>query len=165
MGLTMDAVARTTLEDDLAFLLARIGTATRLRLAEAVASLELTLRQFFVLSAIADNEGLSQAQLGERLRIDASSIVQVLDDCQRDGLAERRPSANDRRRYAVHLTDLGRSHLARAREAITAVQDELFSSLDRSRRASLLELLLTLSSQGPLSAPVAGPGAFSRSRA
>jgi DNA-binding MarR family transcriptional regulator len=158
----MDAVARTVLEDDLGFLLARIGTATRLRLAEAVAPLELTLRQFFVLNAIADSEGLSQAQLGERLRIDASSIVQVLDDCQRNGLAERRPSANDRRRYAIHLTELGRTYLGRARESISGVQEELFASLGKSQRARLLELLLTLASTGPLSAPVAGPGTFSR---
>jgi DNA-binding MarR family transcriptional regulator len=158
----MEAVVRKTLEDELAFLLARIGTSTRLRLADAVAPLDLTLRQFFVLSAIADSEGLSQAQLGERLRIDASSIVQVLDDCQRDGLAERRPSANDRRRYAVYLTELGRSQLDRAREAITAIQDDLFSPLDPSERARLLELLLALASEGPLSAPVAGPAALAR---
>lgn len=157
----MEAVVRT-LEDELAFLLARIGTSTRLRLADAVAPLDLTLRQFFVLSAIADSEGLSQAQLGEGLRIDASSIVQVLDDCQRDGLAERRPSANDRRRYAVYLTELGRSKLDRARDAITAIQDDLFSPLHPSERARLLELLLALASGGPLAAPVAGPTALAR---
>jgi DNA-binding MarR family transcriptional regulator len=153
----MDAASRTNLDDDLGFLLSRLGTTTRLRLAESVAPLDLTLRQFVVLRSIDANEGLSQAQLGERLRIDASSIVQVLDDCQKDGLAERRPSPDDRRRYAVHLTKEGKQHLAMAQEAVKAVQDELFAALDDSQRARLLELLLTLAASGPLSSLAASP--------
>jgi len=153
----MDAALRTNLDDNLGFLLARLGTTTRLRLAESVAPLDLTLRQFVVLRSIDANEGLSQAQLGERLRIDASSIVQVLDDCQKDGLAERRPSPDDRRRYAVHLTKEGKQHLAMAQKAVKAVQDELFAALDDSQRALLLELLLTLAASGPLSSLAASP--------
>ncbi|MEX2553561.1 MAG: MarR family transcriptional regulator [Actinomycetota bacterium] len=153
----MDAASRTNLDDDLGFLLARLGTTTRLRLAETVAPLDLTLRQFVVMRSIDANEGLSQAQLGERLRIDASSIVQVLDDCQKAGLAERRPSPADRRRYAVHLTKEGKQHLAIAQKAVKAVQDELFAALDDSQRAQLLELLLTLAASGPLSSLAASP--------
>lgn len=153
----MDAASRTNLDDDLGFLLSRLGTTTRLRLAETVAPLDLTLRQFVVMRSIDANEGLSQAQLGERLRIDASSIVQVLDDCQKDGLAERRPSPDDRRRYAIHLTEEGKQHLAKAQKAVKAVQDELFAALDDSQRAKLLELLLTLAARGPLSSLAASP--------
>lgn len=156
----MDAVSRTNLDDDLGFLLSRLGTTTRLRLAETVAPLDLTLRQFVVLRSIDANEGLSQAQLGERLRIDASSIVQVLDDCQKAGLAERRPSPADRRRYAVHLTEEGRLHLAKAHKAVKAVQDEMFAALDDSQRAQLLELLLTLAASGPLSSLAASPNSL-----
>jgi DNA-binding MarR family transcriptional regulator len=157
----MDAISRTNLEDDLGFLLSRLGTTTRLRLADAVVPLGLTLRQFVVLRTIDANEGLSQAQLGERLRIDASSIVQVLDDCQKAGLAERRPSPEDRRRYAVHLTEAGRLALATAYKSVRAVQDELFAALDDSERAQLLDLLLTLAASGPLSSPAASPNTVS----
>lgn len=155
----MDARAETKRDDDLGFLLSRLGTTTRLRLAEAVAPLELTLRQFVVLKAINSAEGLSQAQLGQRLRIDASSIVQVLDDCQRDNLSERRQSPHDRRRYAVFLTEQGKRQLARATGNVKAVQDELFQALDDVQAAQLLELLSILAARGPLSGLAAGPRA------
>jgi DNA-binding MarR family transcriptional regulator len=161
----MDAASRTNLDDDLGFLMSRLGTTTRLRLAEAVAPLDLTLRQFVVLRTIDANEGLSQAQLGERLRIDASSIVQVLDDCQKAGLAERRPSPQDRRRYAIHLTEAGRLLLSNAYRAVRAEQDELFAALDATQRAQLLDLLLALAASGPLSSPAASPTTVSVSGA
>lgn len=155
----MDSWTDTDREDDLGFLLSRLGTSTRLRLAEAVAPLGLTLRQFVVLKAINSHEGLSQVQLGERLRIDASSIVQVLDDCQRDGLAERRQSPADRRRYAIFLTEAGKLKLISGTRVVKRVQDELFAALDDSQTAQLLELLLILAGTGPLSGPAASPGA------
>lgn len=153
----MNTVSRTLIEEDLGFLLSRLGTSSRLRLADAVAPFDLTLRQFVVLRTVGANEGLSQAKLGEHLRIDASSIVQVLDDCQHAGLAERRPSPHDRRRYALHLTDLGKSRLAQGAKAVAAVQDELFGALDSGQRSQLKELLLQLAGRGPLSSPAASP--------
>ncbi|HEX2054250.1 MAG TPA: MarR family transcriptional regulator, partial [Actinomycetota bacterium] len=105
------------LGNDLGLLLSRIGTVSRLRIAEALAPLGLTMRQFAVLRTLSSNEGLSQAAVSERLRIDASSLVQVLDDCQKKQWVERRPSPSDRRRYAVHLTAGGRRMLVRAQEA------------------------------------------------
>jgi DNA-binding MarR family transcriptional regulator len=153
----MDSSDGLGLEDDLAFLLARLGTATRLRLADAVAPLDLTLRQFLALRAIAATEGLSQAQLGERLRIDASSIVQVLDDCERAGFAERRPDPRDRRRYAVHLTEAGRTRLMEAGRAVEMVQIDLFASLEAGQQTELLNLLRNLASSGPLASPAARP--------
>src|SRR5688500_16347809 len=102
------AGAPFALADDLGLILSRLGTVTRLRLADALAPLGLTMRQFAVLRALEANQGLSQAALGERLQIDASSIVLVLDDCQKAGWTERRPDPSDRRRYALHLTPAGR---------------------------------------------------------
>lgn len=161
----MDGHPESKLEDNLGFLLSRLGTSTRLRLSEAVAPLDLTLRQFVTLRSIAAGEGLSQAQLGERLRIDASSIVQVLDDCERAGLAERRPDPKDRRRYAIHLTPLGNARLTEARRAVEEVQDGLFASLGRTERSQLLNLLLRLSSSGPLAAPATRPSVSGSGRA
>lgn len=155
----MGARSEIPRDNDLGFVLSRLGTTTRLRLAEAVAPLDLTLRQYVVLKAINSEEGLSQAQLGDRLRIDASSIVQVLDDCQRDGLSERRQSPDDRRRYAIYLTQQGKRQLVLAATNIKVVQDELFKALNDKQTAQLLQLLSILAASGPLSGTVAGPNA------
>lgn len=153
----MDLPNHTALAGDLGFLLSRLGTATRMQLTRAVSPMDLTLRQFLVLRTISAHQGLSQAELGERLRIDPSSMVQVLDGCQSDGLTERRPGSRDRRRHALHLTGKGRDHLAKAEEAVQATEDLLFGALNASQRTQLTRLLLALAGAGPLSAPAAGP--------
>lgn len=146
------------LADDLGLMLSRLGTVTRLRIAESLAPLNLTMRQFAVLRALASDEGLSQAALGERLQIDASSIVLVLDDCQKAGWAERRPNPTDRRRYAIHLTPAGRRVLMRAQGAATKAQAKLFAPLDDSQKGQLQGLLLLLAgSAQAVSSPPASP--------
>lgn len=146
------------LADDLGLMLSRLGTVTRLRIAESLAPLGLTMRQFAVLRALASDEGLSQAALGERLQIDASSIVLVLDDCQKAGWSERRPNPTDRRRYAIHLTPAGRRVLMRAREAASKAQAKLFAPLDDSQKGQLHDLLLVLAgSAQAVSSPAGAP--------
>lgn len=138
------------LADDLGLILSRLGTVTRLRLADALAPLGLTMRQFAVLRALEANQGLSQAALGERLQIDASSIVLVLDDCQKAGWAERRPDPSDRRRYALHLTPAGRRVMLKARNVASKAQEQLFAPLSPKQRAALSELLNLLANSGPM---------------
>ena len=143
------------LADDLGLILSRLGTVTRLRLAEALAPIGLTMRQFAVLRALEANQGLSQAALGERLQIDASSIVLVLDDCQKAGLTERRADPSDRRRYAIHLTPAGRRTLMRARDAAAKAEEKIFDPLTPAQRSELSDLLSLLATSGPM---VASPG-------
>lgn len=150
------------LADDLGLILSRLGTVTRLRLADALSPLGLTMRQFAVLRVLEANQGLSQAALGERLQIDASSIVLVLDDCQKAGWTERRPDPSDRRRYALHLTPAGRRVLVRARAAASRAQEQLFAPLSPRQRVELSGLLALLATSGPM---VASPAAKTAVRA
>ncbi len=146
------------LADDLGLMLSRLGTVTRLRMAEALTPLGVTMRQFAILRALAADEGMSQAALGERLQIDPSSIVLVLDDCQKAGWVERRSSPTDRRRYAIHLTPAGRRVLVRAQEAASKAQAELFAPLGPDQRSQLQELLLLLVQSGQVvSSPTGAP--------
>lgn len=139
------------LADDLGLMLTRLGTVARLRIAGALEPLDLTMRQFAVLRTLAAEEGLSQAALGERLKIDASSIVLVLDSCQTAGWTERRPSPADRRRWAIHLTPAGRRVLARARRAASRAQEEIFAPLSPDQREQLHGLLLALGDEQTVS--------------
>lgn len=149
---------KLALSDDLGLMLSRLGTVTRLRLADALSPLGLTMRQFAVLRALSADEGLSQVALGERLQIDASSIVLVIDNCQKAGWVERRPDPKDRRRYAIHLTGAGRRVLVRSQEAAARAQTELFAPLDPTQRTQLHDLLLRLvDSEHFMSTPGSAP--------
>lgn len=156
--------APAALADDLGLAITRLGTVTRLRMAEALAPMGLTMRQFAVLRALSANEGMSQAALGESLQIDASSIVLVLDECQKSGWTQRRPSPTDRRRYALHLTPAGHRVLGRALKAAAAAEAELFAPLEPGQRARLQELLMLLLSSGQVvSSPAGSPAAAAAS--
>jgi DNA-binding MarR family transcriptional regulator len=51
--------------------------------------------------------GISQQELAKRLGMHASRLMGVLNDLEERRLVERRPSATDRRLYALHLTKGG----------------------------------------------------------
>lgn len=160
MGNMTESPESFALADDLGLLLSRLGTVTRLRIADSLGPVGLTMRQFAVLRALSAGEGLSQAALAGRLRIDASSLVLVLDELQKSGSVERRPSPKDRRRYAVHLTSGGRRMLLRAQEAASKASAGLFAPLSESQRSQLHDLLLLIHGSAPTvsSAPEPAPG-------
>lgn len=139
------------------FLLSKLGSAISRRFADALEPLGLTRRQFAVLATLAGAEGASQHELGGRLRIDPSSMVAVIDDCERAGLLERRRDGADRRRYSVYLTDQGCSRLERAQQAAATVQHDSLAALDRTQRAQLHGLLERLAATGPLATLGATP--------
>jgi DNA-binding MarR family transcriptional regulator len=133
------------------FLLSKLGLATSRRFAEAMEPFGLDPRQFAVITVLAAHDGMAQQELADRLRIHPSSMVAVVDDCETAGLLARRRDPGDRRRYAIHLTAKGRSLLGRARDAATALHDEMLGELDPAEQRELHTLLLRLATAGPLS--------------
>jgi len=135
------------------FLLGTLGYHATRTFAAALAHLGLRPKHYGVLLSIAREGGISQQELGERLRIDPSSIVAIIDDFERAGVAERRRDPADRRRYAIFLTPGGEALLGRAREAAAAAEQTMLAPLDPQERDALLILL------GKLAAGVAPPAA------
>src|SRR3982751_5989442 len=64
-------------------------------------------REFGLMTVMAKRPGLTQQELASLARVDPSSMVALLDELERRGIAERRVDPDDRRRRAVHLTDEG----------------------------------------------------------
>ena len=93
-----------------------------------------------------DAEGpMSQRQLGRRLRVDKRPMVGVVDDLERLGLAERRPSPSDRRVRAIHLTAEGvRVLRERVMPLAERENERTFGALDDDERELLHALLLRL---------------------
>lgn len=64
-------------------------------------------RRLAVLLLIGSNEAMSQHQAAERLGIDRTTMVAVLDDLDTKNLLTRVPQPGDRRRNVVELTASG----------------------------------------------------------
>ena len=99
------------------------------------------LRHLGVLGCLAEAGPLSQRALIDRLQLDKSSMVYIVDELERQGLAERQQNERDRRSYAVHITPAGRDRLAAAVNTAGEVMTELLAPLSPSERKQLHELL------------------------
>ena len=68
----------------------------------------LTYARARLLLMIGHNEGASQSELASLLGIETPTLKRQLDALEAEGLAERRPLAEDARKYAIHLTNAAR---------------------------------------------------------
>ncbi|MFE9427635.1 MarR family winged helix-turn-helix transcriptional regulator [Kitasatospora sp. NPDC006697] len=138
-----------SLLDLTSFLLARTGRTARARLAARLAERQQRLWHLAVLAALADFGPQVQRELAERLAIDPSDLVRVLDDLAGAGQVERTRSAADRRRIQVSLTTAGRDALAEQLAQARAVQQEVLAPLDPAEQAELHRLLLRIEAGRP----------------
>ncbi|BBF92947.1 MarR family winged helix-turn-helix transcriptional regulator [Blastochloris tepida] len=108
------------------------------------ATLDLTPAQYSVLLVIGNNPGRKQAEIAAALGIQRPNFVNMLDELERRGLAERLPSATDRRSHALVLTKSGSALLARARAMQDEQERELAQKLGPGGREMLVALLQRL---------------------
>jgi DNA-binding MarR family transcriptional regulator len=141
-----------------AFLLSQLGFEVAREMGRALDdAVGLEPRQFGLLRLLADAEGHSQKALGESLRIPPNRMVTLVDALERKGLIERRTHPEDRRAYAVSLTEAGSVALETAFKAAFAVEAEICAPLDAEERTQLLALLTKLA-QAQLERDGAIPG-------
>jgi DNA-binding MarR family transcriptional regulator len=109
--------------------------------ARAVGTGELTPAQFAALVVINRNPGLSQTGLGQTLSIDRSTLVAIIDRLESRGLVERADSPNDRRSYALHISNAGRTLLNDLVDRVRAHETHIAGDLDAGEKATLVSLL------------------------
>jgi DNA-binding MarR family transcriptional regulator len=105
-----------------------------------------------VLNLIAERP-ISQQALGEQLGIDRTTIVELIDQLEQQGVVVRRRNPADRRAYALSLTPKGRTVQRRAAAAFDGAANEFFDPLTPSEQQVLMDVLrrLITSAQGKMS--------------
>lgn len=137
-------VDRPALVDRTGFLLGKLGWTCGKRFAASLEPFGMRPKHVSVLDFLALSGDSSQQALCEGLRIDPSTMVALVDEIERRGLAVRRRNPLDRRAHAVHLTDAGRRVLEQARAAADGVEEGLLAALAPEERATLHALLKRL---------------------
>ena len=102
---------------------------------------DLTPRQFVVLQAVANKNGLSQTDIMAVTGIDRSSTAALVRTLVTNGLLKRRRTRQDARVYAVRITSSGRQMLEAGMEATRAAEDELLLPVSENQRLLLVNLL------------------------
>lgn len=138
MRLPEELVARS------GFLLVRLGMVFKARALEHLAGAGFSQYQYSVLALLAEQPQEAQAQIADRLGLDRSQLVRILDGLEDRGLIVRHRDRVDRRRHTVSVTAAGRRQLQRLRDMIDQLEDDLLAPLDKAGRETLHALLLRL---------------------
>jgi DNA-binding MarR family transcriptional regulator len=110
-------------------------------------------REYSVLVALAASGPVSQQRLAERLHVNRTLMVGVVDALERRGLVERRRDPADRRSYALHVTGQGAAALERLHGEIERADRRMTERLSTAERARLHELLRALLDIDPRDMP------------
>ena len=119
----------------------RLWRASHTRIAEALESIGLTTALFGVLNFLGARQGAIQQEIGSAMGIDPSTMVALIDELERAGLAKRRAHPTDRRAREVTITPKGRRVLEQGRGLAMQVDDEVLRGLTAAERRQLLTLL------------------------
>lgn len=131
------------LSSDLAWLLTRASHVLTTELTAAMEDLGLSPRARCVLVGAMQGE-LTQIELARAIGVDKTTMVVTLDELERRGLAERRPSSKDRRARVIAVTKAGERVVREAEEVAARVQEDVLAALPAEQRDALLEGLVTL---------------------
>jgi DNA-binding MarR family transcriptional regulator len=125
-------------------LIARVARVLRQRFEQVLAPIGLRQRHVVALSYLRGYGPTAQQKLADRLRMDASSMVCLLNELEESDLVVRNRDRSDRRRAIINLSRKGERALCQVDEAVQIVEDEMLAGLDPSERATLHELLARL---------------------
>jgi DNA-binding MarR family transcriptional regulator len=124
-----------------ALLMHKLGNEVLRRAEGPLDEMGLSGREYVILAVLDSDAPRSQAELAALCGLLPAQVVAVVDELERDELAERRRDDVDRRRSVVRMTAKGRRLLAHADALAARIEDELLGHLDAGQRARLHEVL------------------------
>src|SRR4051794_22320773 len=100
------------------------------------------------MTVMAKRPGITQQELASLARVGPSSMVALLDDLEKRGIAERRVDPADRRRRSVHLTAKGQEQMQVLQREARKSAKTFLEPLSDDERATLNALLRKLAGLG-----------------
>lgn len=103
--------------------------------------LGLTSAQWKIILALNLFEGLNQKELADKIYVDTSTLVPIIDKMEKNGLIDRRPDPNDRRHNRLFLTKKSESTVDAIIEEILQLRKMVFKGLSKEEQESMRPLL------------------------
>jgi MarR family transcriptional regulator, transcriptional regulator for hemolysin len=139
----MGELGREPLAANLGWLLGRASHVLKTELTAALESLGLSPRAHHVLKTAMQGE-YTQRELAGIVGLDKTTMVVTLDELEAAGLAERRPSATDRRARVVVVTRAGAAKVRQAEAIAARIHADVLEALPAGERQALLDSLARL---------------------
>ena len=128
---------------NLSWLLSHVSYTLTTELTAALERIGISPRDYCLLSTAMSGEH-TQIELAKLVGLDKTTMVVTLDELESEGLAKRRPSSEDRRARVVEVTAAGKRKVARAKEVVEQIQQDVLTSLPADQRKAFLEALTGL---------------------
>jgi MarR family transcriptional regulator, lower aerobic nicotinate degradation pathway regulator len=129
-------------------LLVKLGRVLHHGFNDALKPSELMPRHLQVLDELRQGPMRQQA-LADRVGVDPTKLVGLLNDLEVQHLVLRRRDPVDRRRHIVENSREGEARVDAALAAAAAVEDEVLAALDGEQRAQLRDLLVLAAEGSP----------------
>ena len=123
------------------YLIKRAQAVLHNAMADALGSHHLTVTQFAVLTGLAEEPGLSNADLARRTFVTPQSMHTVLQELERLQFVVRRPHPQHQRVLQAELTEAGRRTLKSANKSVNAVEEKMLGKLSNPARSKLASAL------------------------
>lgn len=102
---------------------------------------DLTIDQWLILKTLHDNPNFTQREIAERVFKDHASITRIIDLLVNKGFLRRFPNPEDRRRYALELTPMGKGAQQQSIPIIMQNRATALEGLSADELATLRNLL------------------------
>jgi DNA-binding MarR family transcriptional regulator len=106
-----------------------------------MASHDLTARQYAVLFALANSDGMSQSELVDATGIDRSTMADIVRRMLKKGIVQRKRDKDDARAYEVKITEEGTRLFKVVMPIVHRIEEKLLASLKGRRVDEFLDSL------------------------
>lgn len=101
----------------------------------------LKIPEWRVIAVVAENDGITQQDIGERTRMDKVTVSRAAIALADRGLIERRPNPADRRSHLLVLSVRGRELYASVAPKALELEARIFGAFDADELATLVAML------------------------
>jgi len=135
---------REDLSRNFGFILHDVARLLRLSYDRRMKALGLTRSQWWVLTHLYRNDGVTQAELADLLEIDRPALGRLLDRLEVSGWVTRKDDTKDRRAKRVFLTDEVEPAMKAMRHAAAEMRKEALVGISESDQDRFIDILLRL---------------------
>jgi DNA-binding MarR family transcriptional regulator len=104
----------------------------------------MTRAQWALLIRLSRNPGLSQKEIADLLEVEPISVARLVDRLEANGLVERRPDADDRRVWRLHLMPAATAMLEKIFIQRNALEDFVTQGITPAVEETMIEALLQM---------------------
>ncbi|MGT2907948.1 MarR family winged helix-turn-helix transcriptional regulator [Streptococcus dentiloxodontae] len=107
---------------------------------ETIEQYAIDSRDYGILLTVLNHPSLTQAEIGDRMGIDRTTIGQLIDDLERKALLQRQKNPKDRRQNLLILTTTGEKIAREMWESMHKIEQEIVKNLTKEEEQTILTI-------------------------